>query len=257
MSSAQKTIHAINIDVANHLLYVANLMKQCNEIHYKIKPFIGNAKTIKDLEYPVNQVSDSYLLSLKGLGPAVLREIREFTKDGAQTTKVQKYFKLRDPAYRPYQEIHDISSTLESVLNEEFKSKYRVQVCGSLRRKAPFCRDIDIITTAPASEVYRIFEECEFEVKYGADKRIRFEAFGVGVDVRCISEQKFFFMLLHYTGSATHNIMLRNKAIAKGWTLSENGIFCKRTNQDILPHPTSEEQIFAKLGAKYAAPEER
>ncbi|AUS02698.1 hypothetical protein NVP2275O_117 [Vibrio phage 2.275.O._10N.286.54.E11] len=252
-----KTVHPINIKVANHLLYVSQLMKQADEVHYKIQPFIRNAKAVKDCEYEMHKVSDHYLLSWKGLGKAVLREIREFLDNGSQTTKVQKYFHLKDPSYRPHQEAHNIATSLKDILVEDFAGHYLVDICGSIRRNAPFCRDIDIITTAPAELIYDIFEDCEFAVKYGGDKRIRFEAYGFGVDVRCICPEKYQFMLLHYTGSASHNIFLRKEAIKKGWTLSENGLYRTVDKEDVLPSPNTEKAIFNMLGVDYVAPEFR
>ena len=72
----------------------------------------------------------------------------------------------------------------------------------------------------------------------------------------------FHASTLYFTGSDEHNKRMRNRAIEKGFKLSEYGLF-KNANgeaeeKDARPEPVeSEEDIFKLLGMEYKAPTER
>ena len=62
-------------------------------------------------------------------------------------------------------------------------------------------------------------------------------------------------MVVFATGSGNFNIMQRRKAIARGFMLSQHGLFLRATNEQL--ETISEEQLFQYLGMKYLTPKER
>ena len=74
------------------------------------------------------------------------------------------------------------------------------------------------------------------------------------LDIKMSDPDKWPFATLHSTGSAALNVLMREKAILKGWTLSQNGLIDQ--NGRLIP-AFSEEEIFAKLDMKYLTPEQR
>ena len=56
--------------------------------------------------------------------------------------------------------------------------------------------------------------------------------------------------LLYFTGSKAHNIALRQRAIERGWLLSEYGLF----EEERLVASTTEEEIYEALGMQFVPP---
>ena len=44
---------------------------------------------------------------------------------------------------------------------------------------------------------------------------------GIQADLRVVSATEYPFALGYFTGSKEHNIVLRNRALQRGWTLNE------------------------------------
>jgi DNA polymerase (family 10) len=73
---------------------------------------------------------------------------------------------------------------------------------------------------------------------------------GMQVDVRTVRPGQLGSALLYFTGSKAHNIALRQRAIDRGWLLSEYGLF---EGEKVLASKT-EEQIYRALGMEYVPP---
>jgi DNA polymerase/3'-5' exonuclease PolX len=63
--------------------------------------------------------------------------------------------------------------------------------------------------------------------------------------------------LLHATGPAKFNILLRKRAIKMGFSLSEHGLFRVTKESKELVHAATEEGIFAALGVPFISAKER
>ena len=58
----------------------------------------------------------------------------------------------------------------------------------------------------------------------GATKSsLRFES-GLQADLRVVPAEQFAFALHHFTGSKEHNVLMRQRALAQGYSLSEWGL---------------------------------
>jgi DNA polymerase (family 10) len=119
--------------------------------------------------------------------------------------------------------------------------------CGSIRRFSDTVGDIDIVvaTTAPAAVsefVVGLPEAAEF-VGSGGTKTSFLTRENLQVDVRTVEPGQLGSALLYFTGSKSHNIALRQRAIDRGWLLSEYGLF----EDDRVIASAAEEDIYKAL----------
>ena len=93
----------------------------------------------------------------------------------------------------------------------------------------------------------------------GATKSsVRFES-GLQADLRVVPSEQFAFALHHFTGSKEHNVAMRQRALARGFSLSEWGL-SEKNSEDGKPESygiRSEDDLFAHLGMCAVAPELR
>ena len=105
----------------------------------------------------------------------------------------------------------------------------RAQYCGSLRRFSETIGDIDITVASEVGpavmEVVRSHPDNAEIVVSGDTKTSFLTASGLQVDVRVVAPDQFGAATLYFTGSKAHNIELRQRAIDRGWTLNEYGLF--------------------------------
>jgi len=100
-----------------------------------------------------------------------------------------------------------------------------VCIAGSYRRKKEIVRDLDFIvaTSAPA-EIAAMFVQhplVESIIAQGPTKSsVRLRS-GIQCDLRVVSGAEYPFALNYFTGSKEHNIVVRNRALQRGWTLNE------------------------------------
>lgn len=134
----------------------------------------------------------------------------------------------------------------------------RLSVCGSLRRHREIIRDVDILVSAKKGEAVleRIVKlpEVERVLGQGETKASVLLKQGIQVDVRVLDDKLFPYALHYFTGSKEHNIAMRQRAIGRGWKLSEYGLFDK--NEKLIPCK-EEADIFKKLGLADIPPEMR
>lgn len=126
--------------------------------------------------------------------------------------------------------------------------------CGSLRRFSETVGDVDIVvaTTSPSvvHETVLSFPEVADVVGTGDTKTSFLTREGLQVDVRTVSPGQIGSALLYFTGSKAHNIQLRQKAMDKGWLLSEYGLF---EDERVVASET-EAEIYSALGMAFVAP---
>ena len=141
----------------------------------------------------------------------------------------------------------------------------RAEAAGSLRRLRETVGDLDfIVASADPQPVMDWFVEQEavHEVTaHGATKSsVRFES-GLQADLRVVPAEQFAFALHHFTGSKEHNVALRQRALARGYSLSEWGLARKGEEGDLLTEIpdsiTTEKRLFEFLGLAEIPPELR
>ncbi|HEU4339482.1 MAG TPA: DNA polymerase/3'-5' exonuclease PolX [Planctomycetota bacterium] len=130
-------------------------------------------------------------------------------------------------------------------------------VAGSLRRGKSIVRDVDLLASADKPrEVIEHFARgpaaSEVIAKGGTKCSIRLFN-GLQVDLRVVADDEYPAALLYFTGSKEHNIQLRARAVKRGWTLNEYGLFKGKNRLE----SDSEEALYKHLGLSYVPPELR
>lgn len=132
----------------------------------------------------------------------------------------------------------------------------RAVYCGSLRRHSETIGDIDITVAAtdalPVMEAVRSHSVADSVVGSGATKTSVLTREGLQVDVRVVEPDQFGAAILYFTGSKSHNIALRQRAMDRGWLLNEYGLFESET--DALVASRDEADIYAALDLAFIPP---
>lgn len=105
----------------------------------------------------------------------------------------------------------------------------RVQVAGSYRRRKETIGDIDILVQSDAPEAvvegFLSFPSVERVLAAGGTRASVVLRSGLQVDLRVVPEESYGAALVYFTGSKEHNIDLRQRALVRGLTISEYGVF--------------------------------
>jgi DNA polymerase (family 10) len=186
---------------------------------------------------------------LKGLGPKVEENVL------AALGKLAD----RGPAERLLlSEVLPIAERLASDLRAARASE-AVEVAGSVRRRTETCHDIDLIATAthPSTLAAALLDHPLAATRGSAGEggaRITTHN-GVAVDLRIVAPEAYGNLLQHFTGSAEHNIELRERAVAMGLSVSEHGI--TDTGSGEVARYSTEAEVYGRLGLAYIEPELR
>ncbi|HEY1583991.1 MAG TPA: DNA polymerase/3'-5' exonuclease PolX [Chthoniobacterales bacterium] len=143
----------------------------------------------------------------------------------------------------------------------------QVSLAGSYRRRKEIVRDLDFIVATKAPETVTEFfvrhPLTESVIARGATKTsVRLHS-GIQADLRVVSSAEYPFALGYFTGSKEHNIILRNRALQRGWTLNEYRLAPVTTDtkrkKPILEIPTvcDESEFYRALGLDFVPPELR
>ena len=147
----------------------------------------------------------------------------------------------------------------------------RAEAAGSLRRGLETVGDLDFIVAADAGDATAITDWfcAQTDVKEvtarGETKAsVRF-ASGLQADLRIVPPEQFAFALHHFTGSKDHNVAMRQRALAKGLSLSEWGLVPdagegtakEKAERGLSLKADTEEELFAHLGLAFVPPELR
>ena len=105
----------------------------------------------------------------------------------------------------------------------------QAESCGSLRRRMETVGDLDFLvaTTEPAPVVeWFVGQPHVKEVTARGDLKasVRLES-GLQADLRVVPPEQFVFTLHHLTGSKDHNVQMRQRALERGLSMSEWGLF--------------------------------
>ena len=101
----------------------------------------------------------------------------------------------------------------------------QVTVAGSFRRRKEIVRDLDLIIASGSpdtiAEAFCAHPLVENVIARGPTKTsVRLKS-GIQCDLRVVTSQEYPFALNYFTGSKEHNIVMRNRALDRGWTLNE------------------------------------
>jgi len=140
----------------------------------------------------------------------------------------------------------------------------RCSTAGSLRRWKETIGDIDfLVSSRQPAEVIEFFVTQPGVLSVSAKGDTKASVIvegGIQADLRVVSDAEYPFALAYFTGSKEHNIVMRQRAIARGLRLNEYGLFrsTEETRDPALRLPChTEEDIFRALDLAYVEPELR
>ncbi len=187
---------------------------------------------------------------LKGLGPKVEEKILA----GLDRLEAEP----EGPTRLRLDEILPTAEELAAALRSDPNCE-EAEVAGSVRRMTETCKDIDLIATSPdPKQLATAIAGHDLVAEHGSpsDKGVKLTTnSGIGVDVRIVEPDAFGNLLQHFSGSGAHNAELRERAVARGLHVSENGIKDDATGQTELF--ASEQEVYERLGYQYIVPELR
>ncbi len=147
----------------------------------------------------------------------------------------------------------------------------QAEAAGSLRRCLETVGDLDFLVAAdesgPIVAWFTALPEVKEVTAKGETKAsVRFTT-GLQADLRIVPEKQFVFALHHFTGSKDHNVQMRQRALARGLSLSEWGLAPAGGEESVkqkvagsasaVTQPSNEAELFRLLGLSYIPPELR
>ena len=228
------------------------------------------------------------LLKLQGLGPKTIALIwdsfqvsdidglEKLAKDGKLRTLPRQSEKTEQKilkAIESYRQVTgrfliDAAAEVAAQITELLSGMpgvEKITPAGSLRRGRETVGDLDLLVTGKcgSNEALRnkvIEKILRFEgikeVLAKGENKVSFKLqSGMQVDVRLLPPESFGAALQYFTGSKSHNVSLRQRALKQGYTLNEYGLVSMKDEKRVAGK--TEEEIYKKLGLKYIPPEMR
>jgi DNA polymerase (family X) len=203
-------------------------------------------RTLEELEAACK---DGRVRELKGMGPKkealILKALEE---QGRHTGR----HLLSDAS--------DAGAKLLEYLRDQYPAITFTQV-GSVRRGADTAGDIDILATSAnesdagvmvAFTSYRLVERV---LGQGDTKSSVLLWGGIQADLRLVPAASQGAAMQYFTGSKSHNIALRDRAMARGYKLNEYGLFGAADGLSVAG--ATEADVYEALGLAFVPPELR
>lgn len=156
---------------------------------------------------------------------------------------------------RPIAEALPIARELVAEL-AQLPAVERVQYCGSLRRLRETVADVDIVVAsddaASVVESFKKMRAVSEVIGSGETKTSVLSATGLQLDLRVVQPLQYGAACQYFTGSKTHNIKLRQRALERGWLLNEYGLTESESGEVIASE--TEEAIYEALGLQMIPP---
>ena len=222
------------------------------------------------------------MLKIQGLGPksvaTIIEHFRVTTLDGlerlAKEGKLQTLprmgAKLEEKVLRSIASYRQRAGrfllSFASSAAEELSDHLRqngagqVEAAGSVRRGRETVGDVDLLVTGgDAGQIIESFvthpRVHEVLVKGENKASVKIGMEGLQVDLRALPAASYGAALQYFSGSKTHNVALRQRALKLGYTLNEYGLTMLEGGASVAG--ASEAEIYAKLGLAWIPPELR
>jgi DNA polymerase (family 10) len=241
------------------------------------------------LSLPGASVGPVRALKLKALKPSTLEDILEMCEDGRVAalpglsttlaakiaTAIKSAKQISDTA-RAGKRTHatvlavakHIIADIEKAVSDCSQIEKPIAVVGSLRRKVPEVRDIDLLLAvseenqaAVAGELAKLDESSSLckgwrLLAHGTKKLTFILSNGIQVDLRLVPPAAWGTALIYTTGNRQFNLDIRRFALKDGYHLSEYGVW-KGDSDDALIQFDAEKDVFEFLGYDFIEPELR
>jgi DNA polymerase (family 10) len=240
----------------------------------------GHVEKLEGLraKHPASVVA---LLRIQGLGPKAVKRLREElgvqnVDDLRAALKAQRLRALKGFGVKSEEKLAHALERLDAEgattrtpvsvalpLAERIVARLRelpgvthASYCGSLRRFCETIGDVDIVVAAsdaaPVMQALQSMSVVDRVLGSGDAKTSVVTRRGTQIDLRVVAAHQLGAAQLYFTGSKGHNIKLRQRALARGWTLNEYALSDVKTGAVIASE--TEEQIYAALGLPWIPP---
>ena len=180
------------------------------------------------------------------------------------TRSIEKILRALDqrgetaPARRSRAELAPLAEELRAAV-ASLPTVARAELAGSYRRLRDTVGDLDVVAaTAHPSAVVTSFAALpavEHVIARG-DTRCSVEVDGgFQVDCRAVALDEFGAALQYFTGSQSHNVQLRGRALRLGMTLNEYGLFQLESGARVAGK--EEIDVYESLGLRWIPPDQR
>lgn len=189
----------------------------------------------------------------------------------AQRLGLAWYDHINLPVYR--YEIDEISDDLTNAWTVFLAQGLNLVIAGSYRRGEAIMHDIDVLVSLPANSTIRLTELVDSlgplfipaRLALGTTKFMglvkRNELRNAHrLDIRLIPASQFPYALLYFTGSKSFNKLVRSRALERGFTLNEYGLYHRDPQGRLYgdSHAAADEYaVLAFLGIRPFSPAER
>jgi DNA polymerase (family 10) len=179
-----------------------------------------NERGITSVDELTKALAEGKLEGIKGIGTKKLESIKQGIELRAKSAGRMG--------------IGDAQPVAESLVEQLRKvpGVMQAEYAGSLRRRRETVGDVDLICAVKdqsegqgISDAFVKFPEVTRVLGQGGTKASVLTASGLQVDLRIIPEKHFGAALMYFTGSKDHNVKLRARALEKGMTLNEWGLY--------------------------------
>ncbi len=228
------------------------------------------------------------LLKVQGLGPktvaliwdafhvSTVTEVEKLAREGKLRSLPRMSQKSEQKILKSIETFHSISGRF--LLDEADRTAQKltehltglqgiekITPAGSLRRGRETVGDLDILITGDCctndKQRNNVIERILafpglMDVLARGENKISFKLrTGMQVDVRLLPPESFGAAMQYFTGSKSHNVNLRQRALKMGYTLNEYGLTTLETEKRVAGK--SEKDIYKTLGLEYIPPELR
>jgi DNA polymerase (family 10) len=182
--------------------------------------------------------------------------------------QIQKLRKGIDDYRRNASRFHlddaDIAAERLTLYLRQFPGIDTVIPAGSLRRGRDTVGDLDILVTGPACEEDAVAAAVDYTAAYPplanliarGQNKVSFNLrSGLQIDVRLLPRASYGAALQYFTGSKQHNVTIRQRALKRGYTLSEYALARLDDGQQVAA--ATEEEIYRALDLDWIPPELR
>jgi DNA polymerase (family X) len=204
---------------------------------------------VSDLEQLREAAETGRLRDVRGLGEKaeenVLASVERLEREGVAERRL----------------LSDVLSVAEQLADSlgQLPAAGEVTVAGSARRMTETCKDVDLIatTTDPKALAAALAADPLAALSgAGGDAGARVVTHnGITVELRIAEPEEYGNLLQHFTGSAEHNVKLRERAVARGLSVSEHGI--KDVESGEITRCATEEEVYERLDLPSIEPELR
>lgn len=151
-----------------------------------------------------------------------------------------------------------VEGVIEELKERAGASIKLISPAGSLRRGRETIGDIDILVASedpePIMESFTTLPLVREVLARGETKSSILTPGGLQMDLRVVSPSSYGAALQYFTGSKSHNIKLRERAIKRGLKINEYGVF---TREGVKKGGEKEEDVYFSLDLVFIPPELR